>query len=193
MALEVFNATLQDGRHAMADYSWADELTVAEWRRGAQGRSTRVSIDTYSRRRWTWPQGLTEAQLVLWLAFFEARAWTRDAFLLRDPRDERRQLSLGNGNGVLTTFPMTTTETDPDYRFFPLATTVDALVNGLPTACTVDQDARTVTFAAPPAAVPLVLRYDPLRLVRLAASPDVESMDPAWVRYSLELEELVRD
>lgn len=193
MAFEVFNATLQDGRHAMVDYAWADDLLVAEWKRGGQGRSTRVAIDTYSRRRWTWPQGLTEDQLATWLAFFEARGWTRDSFLVRDPRDARRQLSLGNGNGVLTTFPMTTTETDADFRFFPLATTVDALVNGVPTAVTVDQDARTVTFAAAPAAVPLVLRYDPLRLVRLAAPVDVESMDPAWVRYSLELEELVRD
>lgn len=193
MAFEVFNATLQDGRHAMADYTWKDEQAVAEWRRGSAHRVTRVAIELFSRRVWTWPQGLTEAQLVAWLAFFEARGWTLGSFLLRDPRDERRQLSLGNGNGVQVLFPMTTTETDPDFRFFPLATTVDALVNGLPTACTVDQDARTVTFAAAPAAVPVVLRYDPLRLVRLTAPVELENQDPAWLRYSLELEELVRD
>lgn len=194
MPYEVFNPDYDDGRHAMNGAQIRFHRMVAKWGGPVLHQERTVVLDDYAVRSYAWPQGLTPEQLEAWLAFLEARSWTHEPFLIRDPRDVRRSLSLGNGDGLKTTFAMTTTPTDADFVFYPLAATADALVNGVPTAlASVDQDARTVTFSAPPAAVPVVLRYDPLRLVRLAQDAQLDLEDPGYFRYALELQEVVRD
>jgi len=196
VTLAVFNPDLEEGRHAMNGATVVTHRRVVAWPGPSPYRRRTVAVAPYSVRRYSWPQGLTPEQLETWLAFLEARGWTRDPFLIRDPRDVRRELEVGPGTGAATTFAMTTTDTDDDYRFYPLGAGADVVVaGGSPTTpASIDTDARTVTLGSPPAgAASVVLRYEPLRLVRVTADVSLELLDPGYFTYRLELEEVVRE
>jgi hypothetical protein len=58
----------------------------------------------------------------------------------------------------------------------------------------VNTDARTVTFAAPPAiAAAVAVTYRGLRLVRLLEPPAFQGVTKRYGRYELALEEVLRD
>jgi hypothetical protein len=68
-------------------------------------------------------------------------------------------------------------------------------VAGAPAAlASVDTDARTVTFVAPPApAAAVAATYRGLRLVRVAEPPTFQGVTKRYGRYELALEEVLRD
>jgi len=200
MALAVFNPLLDQGFTAFMGYTWRDDQAVKSWKRGAPGRFQAVALEDLSRRSWTWPAGLDEtpAQRATWEAFLRARDFTREPFLLRDPKDAPRlavPLEPSTGDGARTEFSLPTGSTDEESRWYALAGSVQLYVAGSPVATgSVDVDARTVTYAAPPGlGLAVTADYAPLRLVRLLAAPTMTGVDPDWTRYELALEEVLRD
>lgn len=199
MALQVFNPNADEGRHAWRDYTWQDELPVLQLERGGPMQVQTVQLAPYTFRRWSWPAGLDEVQRATWLAFLEAVGFTRDCFLLLDPRDPVRELvatepAVGDAARLVFSFP--TNNALADYRWYPLAASVRAFVAGVETACTVQVDARTITFAAPPAGGATVrVTYQGLRLVRLVEAPELQShpSSRSYATYQLDLQEVVRD
>lgn len=200
MPLAVFNPDLDQGYTAFMGYTWKDDQVVKAWRRGGPGRFQAVVLEDLSRRVWTWPAGLNEtpAQRAAWETFLRARDFTREAFLLRDPKDADQAdvpLEPATGDGARTTFSLPTGTSDERYRWFALSSSVVVKVSGSPvTLGSVDVDARTVTYAAPPGlGLAVTADYTPLRLVRLLAAPTMTGADPEWTRYELALEEVLRD
>lgn len=199
MAFTILNETLELARTPTVDYSYRDELPAREWRRKGPHRSVRVKLFDASRRVYNVTLPIPRDERAALFAFLEARSWTVDAFLFRDPRDGRRADDLGNGTGAQLVFPLETSPAGDAYRFYPRATGAEVLVNGshataLALGYSIDTDARTVTFVAPPlGGHAVLLKYDPLRLVQLATAPTFQSSDPAFEDVALELVELLRD
>lgn len=189
----------EDGHHAWKDYSYRDELPTYMKAQGGPWQTQRGELDPRSRRVYSWPAGLDDDQRLTWQAFLEGVGWTRDAFLVRDPIPEdsdRLGVSLGVGNGVLTTFPLPTSPTDPEYRYYMQPGTERVYLAGVlqaAAAYTVNQDERTVTFAAPPGAVAVTADYRGLRLVRLEEAPEAAGMEYGYTRYTFALAEILRD
>lgn len=198
MALTVLNPQLEGGRTTFREYSWTDEPAVATWRRKGRGQVTALALSDVVLRRWKWELGFDEDQRRSWQAFLEALGWIRAPFLLRDPRDGIRTTTLepAVGDGARTVFSLPTQEPHADFAFYPHAdlavsyglegTTARAL-------SAIDQDARTVTFAAAPGASAVSVVYRPLRLVRLVLPPEIMSSHQVYARASCELEQLARD
>lgn len=199
MAYQVFNPNREQGLHAFRGYSWTDTRHVLDLKRGGPRRRQVVELDPLTYRRWSWEAGMDETQRATWVAFLEAVGWTRDAFLLLDPRDpDQDQVALepAAGDGARVTFSLPTVDTDPAYRWYPRATGVELWVNAVSVgaAAAVDTDARTVTYAvAPGVGLSVAASFTPLRLVHLVEAPEVRSEMQTWARYVLELQELVRD
>lgn len=196
MAYAVFNDGATDGREPWVDYEFSDEPFVEDLGEHAPGRSERVELFACPRRRYRWPAGLTEAQRVAWEAFLQARGILRDAFLIEDPRDPVRELVAlepAVGDGARVTFSLPTTEASLDFRWYPKHGTVVGYVNGVAaTLASVNTDARTVTFAAPPAtAAAVAVTYRGLRLVRLVEPPAFQGITKRYGRYELALEEVL--
>lgn len=197
MALTVLNPALDRGRTTFREYSWTDVPAVAEWRRKGIGQITTLELSPVVLRHYSWAQGFDEADRRSWQAFFEALGWIRLAFLLRDPRDGIRTTTLepAVGDGARVQFSLPTAESHADYAFFPqndLAVAYGLEGGAARALASIDPDGRTVTFAAAPGAVAVGLVYQPLRLVRLVAPPEVQSSHQVFARASLELEQLVR-
>ncbi|MBL9087354.1 MAG: DUF2460 domain-containing protein [Planctomycetia bacterium] len=198
MAYAVFNDGATDGREPWVDYEFVDEPFVEDLGEKEPGRTERVELFACTRRRYRWPAGLTEAQRVEWEAFLQARGILRDAFLVEDPRDPVRELVTLDpavGDGARVTFSLPTSETSPDFRWYPKQGTVAGYVNGLAVAvASVDTDARTVTFAAAPGGGAAVMAtYKGLRLVRIAEPPTFQGVTKRFGRYEVALEEVLRD
>jgi hypothetical protein len=135
---------------------------------------------------------------VAWEAFLLARGIIRDAFLIEDPRDSVRELVAlepAVGDGARVTFSLPTAEASPDFRWYPKQGSVTGYVNGaLATVASIDADARSVTFAAPPAIGAAVkASYRGLRLVRLADPGTFQGVTKRFGRYELALEEVLRE
>ncbi len=198
MAYAVFNDGATDGREPWVDYEFVDEPFVEVLEERAPGQTERVELFACSRRRYRWPAGLTEAQRVAWEEFLQARGILRDAFLIEDPRDPVRELVAlepAVGDGARVTFSLPTAEASPDFRWYPKQGAVTGYVNGAAIAlASVATDARTVTFAAPPAPGATVkATYRGLRLVRLAEPPTIQGVTKRFGRYELAIEEVLRD
>lgn len=204
MAYLIYNPSpgeVEDGRHAWKEYAYRDELPTYMLPQGGPWRSQRGQLDPRSRRVYTWPAGMDDDQRLLWQDFLEAVGWTRDAFLIRDPIPEdsdRRNVAMGAGDGVAVTFSLPTDPTDPEYRYYMQPGTERLLVNGVlqaPSAYTVNQDERTVTFGAPPAGGHAVVAdsFRGLRLVRLQEPPEAGGFEYGYTRYQLALAEVLRD
>ena len=198
MAYAIFNDGSTDGREPWADYEFTDEPFVEVLEDHGPGASERVELFACTRRRYRWPAGLTEAQRVAWEAFLQAHGITRDAFLIEDPRDPVRELVAlepAVGDGVRVTFSLPTSESSPDFRWYPKQGSVVGYVAGVPAAvASVDTTARTVTFAAPPApAAAVAATYRGLRLVRLSDPPTYQGVTKRFGRYEFALEEVLRD
>jgi hypothetical protein len=198
VAYAVFNDGATDGREPWVDYEFVDEPFVEVLDEKAPGRTERVELFACPRRRYRWPAGLTEAQRVAWEAFLLARGIIRDAFLIEDPRDPVRELVAlepAVGDGARVTFSLPTAEASPDFRWYPKQGSVVGYVAGaLAALASVNTDARTVTFAAPPAiAAAVAVTYRGLRLVRLVEPPAFQGVTKRFGRYELALEEVLRD
>lgn len=198
MAYAVFNDGATDGREPWVDYEFVDEPFVEVLDEKGPGRTERVELFACSRRRYRWPAGLTEAQREAWEAFLQARGILRDAFLVEDPRDPVRELVAlepAVGDGARVTFSLPTAEASPDFRWYPKQGSVKGYVAGaLAAVASVDTDARTVTFTAPPASAAAVAAiYRGLRLVRLAEPAAFQGVTKKFGRYEFALEEVVRD
>ncbi|MGE0192477.1 MAG: hypothetical protein AB7T63_10605 [Planctomycetota bacterium] len=198
MAYAVFNDGATDGREPWADYEFTDEPFVEVLEDHAPGQAARVELFACTRRRYRWPAGLTEPQRVAWEAFMQAHGITRDAFLIEDPRDPIRELVALDpavGDGVRVTFSLPTYEASPDFRWYLKQGSVVGFVNGVAAAiASVDTDARTVTFAVPPAPAAMVAAtYRGLRLVRLAEPPALQGVTKRFGRYEFAIEEVLRD
>lgn len=199
MPFATLNEALELARTPRVGYSYRDEQLAAEWNRIGPHRSTRIELFPCARRVYSIPLPVPRDERAALFAFFEARSWTVEAFLFRDPRDTRRADDLGNGTGGQLVFELETDPTGDAYRYYPRAATAEVLVNGshataLALGYTVDTDARTVTFSAPPAlGHAVLLKHDPLRLVRLSEPATFQSSDPAFEEATLELVELLRD
>ena len=199
MPFAVLNEALELARTPTVDYGYRDELPTAEWMRKGPYLRQAVALYDASRRVYNLTLPVPRDERAALLAFLEARAWTVGAFLFRDPRDERRADSIGTGDNATLVFSLETSPAGDAYRFFPRAATAEVLVNGSHATATalgwtVDTDARTVTFSAPPlGGHDVTIRYDPLRLVHLREAPSFDSKDPAFEEASLELVEILRD
>lgn len=198
MAYAVFNDGATDGREPWVDYEFVDEPFVEVLDEKGPGRTERVELYACPRRRYRWPAGLTEAQRVAWEAFLQASGILRDAFLVEDPRDPVRELAAlepATGDGARVTFSLSTAEASPDFRWYPKQGAVVGYVNGAAAAlASVATDARTVTFAAPPApGASVKVTYRGLRLVRLVEPPTFQGVTKRFGRYELTLEEVLRD
>ena len=198
MAYAVFNDGATDGREPWVDYEFTDEPFVEVLGESAPGQTERVEIFACTRRRYRWPAGLTEAQRVAWEAFLQARGIVREAFLVEDPRDPLRELVAlepSTGDGARVTFSLPTAEASPDFRWYPKQGAVAAFVAGAPVAiASVDTDARTLTFVAPPGpAASASVSYRGLRLVRLGQPCTLHGATKRYGRYELALEEVLRD
>jgi hypothetical protein len=198
VAYAVFNDGATDGREPWVDYEFSDEPFVEVLDERAPGRTERVELFACPRRRYRWPAGLTEAQRVAWAAFLLARGILRDAFLIEDPRDPVRELVALEpdvGDGARVTFSLPTAEASQDFRWYPKQGSVKGYVAGaLAAVASVDTDARTVTFTAPPASAAAVAAiYRGLRLVRLAEPAAFQGVTKKFGRYEFALEEVVRD
>lgn len=196
MALTVFNPGLELGRTCFRDYQWTDAPDVYVFERKGPGLQTGVTLSPHMLRRWAWSMGMDETVRAEWQAFFGALGWIRAPFLLRDPRDKPRKVTLepGVGDAARTVFSLPTAIGDADYPFYALSDgTAYGLVATAPRAVTLDVDARTVTFAAAPGAAAAVeLVYQPLRLAALAAPADVQSIAQVFVTTSLDLQQRLR-
>jgi hypothetical protein len=197
VAWTVLDLSLEGGRAPLREYGWTDRPLVALWKRKGPFHIQALELSPRTSRLWTWPILTDEAQRVSLQAFFQQLAWTRVPFLVRDPRDGARRVTLepGVGNGAIVTFSLPTPESSEDFRFYPanLGTTLALLGGATPTAVTVNTDARTVTFAAAPGAVSVELVYTPLRLARLVAPAEWASMSQVFSRPTLQIEEILRD
>lgn len=198
MAYAVFNPEGEAGRTAWLGATFHPERPVAVLDLGGPFRTQRVALTALARRVYSWPAGMTDEQRTTWLAFLEARGWTRDAFLVRDPWDEGRvgvTLEPNPAPGGLTVFSLPTVEGSPYYGDYPLPGPVRGMVNGVTVAvASVQQDARTITLGAAPALGTVVSAdYLPLRLVRLVREPEVNAQEHGYSGYTLELEEVLRD
>jgi hypothetical protein len=198
MPYAVFNDGETDGREPWVDYEFTDEPFVEVMGEKAPGQAERVELFACSRRRYRWPAGLTEAQREAWETFLQATGVQRDAFLVEDPRDPVRglvALEPAVGDGARVTFSLPTDEASPDFRWYPKQGSVVGYVGGAVAAlASVDTDARTVTFAAPPApAAAVAATYRGLRLVRVAEPPTFKGQTKRFGRYELVLDEVLRD
>ena len=198
MPYAVFNDGATDGREPWVDYEFSDEPFVEVLDGKAPGQSERVELYGCPRRRYRWPAGLTESQRMTWEAFLLARGVQREAFLVEDPRDPVRELVAlepAVGDGARVTFSLPTAEASPDFRWYPKLGSVQGYVNGALVALTsVDTDARSVTFAAPPSpAATVKATYRGLRLVRLLEPATFQGATKRYGRYELALEEVLRD
>lgn len=198
MPYAVFNPDGEAGRTAWLGATVREERPVAVMDLGGPFRSSRVALTDLSRRVYSWPAGLTDLQRTTWLAFLQARGWTRDAFLVLDPWDEPREavtLEPAVGDGAVVTFSLPTATSSPYYPDHPLAGRARGLVAGATAAlASVNQDGRAVTFAAAPGlGLAVQLDYIPLRLVRLVREPDLQAQEHGYSAYQLELEEVLRD
>jgi len=198
VAYAVFNDGATDGREPWVDYEFTDESFVEVLEEKGPGRTERVELFACSRRHYRWPAGLTEPQRVAWEAFLSARGYLRDAFLIEDPRDPVRELVAlepAVGDGARVTFSLPTSEASPDFRWYPKQGSVTGYVNGgVVAVASVDTDARTVTFAVPPAlAAAVTVTYRGLRLVRLSGPPSFQGVTKRYGQYELALEETLRD
>lgn len=197
MAYAIFNDGSTDGREPWADYEFTDEPFVEVLEDHGPGASERVELFACTRRRYRWPAGLTEAQRAAWEAFLQAHGITRDAFLIEDPRDPVRELVAlepAVGDGVRVTFSLPTSESSPDFRWYPKQGSVEGYVAGAPIAvASVNTDGRAVTFVVPPAAFAAVaVTYRGLRLVRLGSTSAFQGTTQRYGRYELDLRELLR-
>lgn len=99
-------------------------------------------------------------------AFFEARGWTLESFLWKDLKTyQRTAIDIGTGDGVEDTFVLPKTGVyGGDYPAAPF----QLYVGASPVSGTVDTDARSFTYADPPAAAAvLTASYEFLRRVKL--------------------------
>lgn len=198
MAWTVLDLSLEGGRAPLRDYSWQDVPLMASWKRKGPLHVQAIELSPRTRRVWTWPILTDEVQRASLQAFFQTLGWMRIPFLLRDPRDGMRQVTLepAVGDGATVVFSLPTSESSEDFRFYPADDgSASGYVAGAPKAIASTQtDARTVTFAAAPAgAASVAVLYRPLRLVRLAAPADWSSLSQVLSRPTLSLEEVVRD
>lgn len=128
-------------------------------------------------RRYSWSMEREDAEVPAIEAFFRARRWTGESFLVLDPKiPTRTDVSLGNATGGQTVFALPTPllmngENSRDYPrddgpgFAGTSLTLNAVAQ---TITDVDTDARTVTIAAPATAGHAILvSYIPLRRVEL--------------------------
>lgn len=200
MAYLVLNGGTTAGRDALLGVSRAARPFLLEASRDRPGRAARVLAFPHAPYTWTWPLVLAGGQVKAMVDFLAALGHTRDAFLVLDTADARREDVTPEpavGDGARVTFALPTAESSPEWPLYPMAGTVEARI-GSPSATTpvasVDQDARTVTLAvAPGIGVAVRLAYTPLRLVRLAAPMDEQRPDPAFLLGGLELHEVFRD
>lgn len=205
MAYLVYNPDLDEGRAPFRDYSVAYMRHQVDLERGGPMRRQAVELDPVTYRRYRWSAALREdlAQRTAWEAFLDQLGWGRLPFLIRDPRDAVRvQLALepSVGDGARVEFSLPTVDTVDTYNLYALASSVQLYVNGAPVAhASSDQDARTITAAAPPGiGQSVAATFQPLRLVVVAASQlqaglELRSTHQHRATYELELEELVRD
>lgn len=198
MAWTVLDLGLQDGRAPLRDYSWTDAPLVATWKRKGPYHVQGVQLSPRWRRTWSWPIFTDEAARETLHAFLLALDWIRTPFLLRDPRDGMRRVTLepAVGDGARVAFSLPTSESSEDFRFYPGDDgSASGFVAGAPRAiASVQTDARTLTFAAAPAAAAAVEGlYRPLRLVRLVAPPEWTSVMQTLSRPTLSIEEILRD
>lgn len=198
MAYAVFNDGATDGREPWMDYEFTDEPFVEVLDGKAPGQTERVELFQWTRRRYRWPGGLTEAQRVAWEAFLQARGIQREAFLVEDPRDPVRELVAlepAVGDGARVTFSLPTADASPDYRWYPKQGATLGYVNGAPAALAgVDTDGRALTFTVPPGiGATVAATFKGLRLVRLASPATFQSTTKRYGRYELALEEVMRD
>jgi hypothetical protein len=198
VAYAVFNDGATDGREPWVDYEFVDEPFVEVLDENGPGRTECVELFACPRRRYRWPAGLTEAQRVAWEAFLLAGGILRDAFLIEDPRDPVRELVAlepAVGDGARVTFSLPTADASPDFRWYPKQGSVVGYVSGATAAlASVATDARTLTFAAPPAPGATVkATYRGLRLVRLVEAPAFQGETKRFGRYEFAVEEVLRD
>lgn len=198
MAWTVLNVGLEDGRTALRDYTWQDVPHVGTWKRKGPNQVTAVRLSRRTKRVWSWTIPTDEPQRASLQAFLLALDWIRVPFLLRDPRDGMRRVTLepAVGDGALVTFALPTVETSEDFRFYPANDgSASGFVAGLPkNISATGTDARTVTFSAAPAgAASVEVLYRPLRLVRLVAPAQFQSVNQLFSMPTLSIEEIVRD
>lgn len=188
-----------DGREGELGYTRQRQPFVLEAQHDRPGRGARLELFPQAPFRWSWPAMLYGAQLELWRAFLAALGTTRDAFLLKDYVDPERVgivVEPAVGDGARVTFSLPTTSSSTDWPLYPLASSVLVKVGAGAYAAplSVDQDARTFTLAAAPGVgVAVLVRYQPLRLVRLENPPEEARLLPSFAHVGLQLVELFRD
>lgn len=198
MAYRVLNLNPADGLDPLLGWSRQDVPFVVELTKDQPSRGPRLQVFTAVPRSYRWPVLPARGTLDAWNALLASLGTVRDAFLLADPDDLERGPVTPEpavGDGARVTFALPTAEASAEWPYYPLAGTARATVAGLVAGvASVDQDARTVTLAAAPAAAAAVrLWYRPLRLVRIVNPPQAVRPDPAVQLTDLELRELFRD
>jgi hypothetical protein len=146
-------------------------------------------------RRYVWNMERDDTEVPAIDAFFLARRWTLEAFLLLDPKiPTRTDVALPNATTGQTVFSLPVPillngENSRDYPKDDVPNTVLKL-NGTPqTIASVDQDARTITITGGAAGGETVLAsYIPYRLVELVQR---FTWTPAGVNYQAAAPELM--
>lgn len=159
MTLQIFAET------PLHPYAWETSRPVLKASM-AGGGEQRASLLSRALTRWTLRFRGNDAKRETIDAFFEARGWTLESFLWQDlKRYTRTGIAIGTGDGLETTFALPSTGLyGGDYPAAPFQLYAAAA----PVAGTVDTDARSFTYAAPPAAAAaLTVDYAYLRRVKL--------------------------
>lgn len=189
MALELFDENPELDGYDRSDW---EELTVFAYA-GAR-KEQRAALATIAMRRYTWPLRRTKSEAATIDAFFLARSWGVESFLVTDPDQyARTNVALGTAAAAQVAFPIPST--GENLRDYPID---DAHVviyeDGSPTAATVtvDTDGRTFTLSvAPGAGVVMTADYWYSRRVKLVERFEWTKLAPDFLAATLALQEVI--
>lgn len=199
MAYQVLNPGGTTGRDGDLGYTRRREPFVVEALPDRPNRGARVELFPHAPFSWSWPAMLVGAQLELWRALLATLGTTRDAFLLKDYVDPEAvdvPTEPTVGDGARVTFSLPTVATASSWPLYPLvaSTLVKVGAGAYAAPLSVDQDGRTVTLAAAPGVgVVVLVRFTPLRLVRLVDGPEEVRLLPSFCHVGPQLREVFRD
>lgn len=181
-------------------FRWRVGIPAVRVKRDPTVGDTVVNLRDVERTGWTWTLRRRDAEVATIEAFFRARGWTRDSFLVRHPKRETvTGLALAAATASQSVFELPTPilangvesgdyPKDDGPGFANTALTLDA---SPATITDVDTDARTITIATPASGgEAVVVAYVPLRRVRLAAEFEWRPLGVNYQEASLELEEV---
>lgn len=175
-------------------YSVVARQPVTVFSYAGAGTEQRAALLARPRREYTWPMRRTKSEAATVDAFFLARNYQVESFLLRDPDQYTRTgVSLGTSVSGQKVFTIPSTgQHAGDYPVNDAHAVVydDGVATGA--TVTVDTDARTFTLStAPTSGSVITVDYWYYRRVRLVEGPAWAKLAPDWLEGSVTLLEVV--